>query len=260
HFNRELFDGTLPDVFIVYQRKPGMSGHFAADRYSARVGKFGKDELALNPDDFVGKTDKQINQTLNHEMCHVWRKRCCTLPPPKRATYHDQEWADKMKEIGLQPSSTGMVGGKETGQRMSDYIIPGGAFEQAHDKLAATGWKLNLESAHRPAPKGINNSKTKFTCRVCGQNVWGKPDTRTLCLFCFAELAERRGITVDVREVTMFAADVPAAVPSPSYEPEPPPVPAYEPEPSPPLKRGRPKGLKDKIKAAASQSYDTNQQ
>jgi hypothetical protein len=36
-----------------------------------------------------------------------------------------------MKAIGLQPSSTGMVGGKETGQHMSDYEIPGGPFSTA---------------------------------------------------------------------------------------------------------------------------------
>ena len=41
-----------------------------------------------------------------------------------------------------------------TGQRMSDYIIPGGPFTQAFAKLAAIGWCLNLQSAHRPGPKG----------------------------------------------------------------------------------------------------------
>jgi hypothetical protein len=46
--------------------------------------------------------------------------------------------AAKMKLIGLQPSSTGMVGGKETGQHMDHYIIPGGRFEQVYDILAAS--------------------------------------------------------------------------------------------------------------------------
>jgi hypothetical protein len=81
-----------------------------------------------------------------------------------------------MKSIGLQPSSTGMVGGKETGQKMMDYIILDGPFTKAFAKLAATGWRLNLQSAHRPAAKGAVNSKTKFTCSQCGQNACGKPD------------------------------------------------------------------------------------
>jgi len=33
---------------------------------------------------------------------------------------------------------------------MQDYVIPGGRFANAFAALAATGWKLNLESAHRP--------------------------------------------------------------------------------------------------------------
>jgi hypothetical protein len=66
-----------------------------------------------------------------------------------------------MKEIGLQPSNTGMVGGKETGQRMMDYIIPDGAFTKAFAELAATGWKLNLQSAHRAGGKKAPSSKTK---------------------------------------------------------------------------------------------------
>jgi hypothetical protein len=69
-----------------------------------------------------------------------------------------------------------MVGGKETGQKMTDYIIPDGPFTKAFAKLAATGWRLNLQSAHRPGAKGAVNSKTKFTCSQCGQNAWGKPD------------------------------------------------------------------------------------
>ena len=96
-----------------------------------------------------------------------------------------------MKSIGLMPSSTGAVGGKETGARMSDYILPGGAFSQAYAKLAATGWKLNLQSAPRQGPKGMTaNSKTKFTCSSCGQNAWGKPDLKILCQPCGKPMLE----------------------------------------------------------------------
>jgi hypothetical protein len=80
-----------------------------------------------------------------------------------------------------------MVGGKETGQRMMDYIIPGGAFTGVYARLAATGWKLNLQSAHRPGAKGGTNSKTKFTCPSCGSNAWGKPDTEITCTPCAIE-------------------------------------------------------------------------
>jgi len=181
HFNRELFDGQLPDVFITYQRKANSYGYFSPDRFTGRVDKTGRHELALNPDGFVNQSDQQVCQTLNHEMTHVWQH---AFGKPSARGYHNREWAAKMKAIGLQPSSTGMVGGKETGQRMSDYIIPGGRFEQAYGKLAATNWKLNLESAHRPGGTRGPSSKTKFTCSNCGQNAWGKPDLAIICEPC----------------------------------------------------------------------------
>jgi hypothetical protein len=250
HFNIELFDGKLPDVFITYQRRPNSAGYFSPDRFSGRVGKFGRHELALNPDGFIGQTDKQICQTLNHEMHHVWQAHCGT---PSARGYHNKEWAAKMKANGLQPSSTGMVGGKETGQRMSDYIIPSGRFERAFEKLAATGWGLNLQSAHRPGPKGGTNSKTKFTCGLCGYNVWAKPPSPTgfpVCGACCVAAG------ININGFRMQAADtaVPAvAAPSPSYEIN---LPVDEPVKP---KRGRPKGSKNKPKdgpGAAIQSYE----
>jgi predicted SprT family Zn-dependent metalloprotease len=181
HFNRELFAGELPDLLIDYQRRARTGGYFSPERFSARGGDFRKHELALNPDAFVGKSDEFICSTLVHEMTHEWQQEFGT--PPKRA-YHNKEWAAKMKSIGLQPAANGMVGDKETGQAMSHYIIPDGAFTKVFAALAATGWKLNLQSAHRPGKHKGPNSKTKFTCTSCGQNAWGKPDLDIMCRPC----------------------------------------------------------------------------
>ena len=90
----------------------------------------------------------------------------------------------RMKAVGLQPSSTGAVGGKETGQHMTHYVIPDGPFACAYAKLAATGWKLNLQSAQQPGRQNGTSSKTKFTCLNCGQNAWGKPDLAIDCEPC----------------------------------------------------------------------------
>lgn len=230
HFNGEPFNGQLPDVLITYQRKAHSLGYFAADRFSSRTEKFAKHELALNPDGFIDKTDKQICQTLVHEQVHVWQK---AHGKPASRGYHNTEWAAKMKTIGLQPSSTGMVGGKETGQRMSDYVIPGGPFERTFTKLAAAGWKLNLQSAPRPGQKGGVNSKTKFSCPTCGQNVWGKPDTMVLCMDCFTE--QNADSTFEYRGAMMLSASEPVPTVT-SYEITKPSVeePAMR-------KRGRPK-------------------
>lgn len=69
HFNKELFEGKLPNCFITYQRKAHSAGYFSPDRFSGRTGH--KHELALNPDGFIGQSDLQICQTLGHEMVHV---------------------------------------------------------------------------------------------------------------------------------------------------------------------------------------------
>ena len=119
-------------------------------------------ELAMNPDSFTGRTDEEILSTLAHEMAHVWQQTHGTAP---RRSYHDRQWAAKMKEIGLQPTDTGEPGGKETGQSVTHYIVPGGPYAAAYAKLKATGFQLHWQSA--PAgheAKAKKASKTKFTC------------------------------------------------------------------------------------------------
>jgi hypothetical protein len=194
HFNKELFSGSLPDVFITYQRRAHSLGYFANDRFAGRISKSGAHELALNPDGFVGETDRKICSTLVHEQVHVWQH---THGKPASRGYHNRQWADAMKAVGLQPSSTGKPGGRQTGQCMSHYIIDGGEFSQSYDRLAATGWRLNLQSAHRPGPRGGVTSKTKFSCTVCGQNAWGKPDLQIGCLVCGVEMRPVRPLGHD---------------------------------------------------------------
>ena len=63
---------------------------------------------------------------------------------PPRRSYHDRQWAAKMKEIGLQPSTTGEPGGKETGQTVTHYIVKGGAFAQADRQAQGHGLSAPL--------------------------------------------------------------------------------------------------------------------
>jgi predicted SprT family Zn-dependent metalloprotease len=127
-FNRELFSSSLPQVLVTLQRHANARGYFSPERFSGRIDKTAVHELALNPDSFIGRTDEMILSTLVHEMAHVWQQ---THGKPPRRSYHDRQWAGKMREIGLQPSSTGAEGGKETGQSVSHYIIPGGRYAKA---------------------------------------------------------------------------------------------------------------------------------
>jgi hypothetical protein len=91
-----------------------------------------------------------------------------------------------MKEIGLQSSTTGAPGGKETGQSVTHYIIPGGTYAKAYAKLKARGFQLHWQSAPQgKQAKAKKASKTKFTCPECGQNAWAKPDALLICGNCY---------------------------------------------------------------------------
>jgi predicted RNA-binding Zn-ribbon protein involved in translation (DUF1610 family) len=184
-FNRELFGGSLPQVLVTLQRHANTRGYFSPERFAGRIDKAAVHELALNPDGFASRSDEEILSTLVHEMCHVWQQTHGKAP---RRSYHDRQWAAKMREIGLQPSSTSEPGGKETGQSVSHYSISGGPYARAYGKLAAQGFQLHWQSAPRDKQgKAKKASKTKFTCPECGQNAWAKPDALLLCGECSAE-------------------------------------------------------------------------
>ena len=170
-FNAELFESSLPKCFLTLECRANSLGHFAYNFFVDRVGGDGRlHKLSLNPDGFTGKPDEEILSTLCHEMTHCWQF-CHGQQKPKRA-YHNQEWADGMKAIGLHPSSTGMPGGNETGQRMDHFIVDGGPFQVAYEKLTKTGFKLNWQSAVRSnRQKKGSGGKEKFTCGC--RNMWG---------------------------------------------------------------------------------------
>ena len=129
YFNSVLFNNKLPAVMITLQHSKQFNGYCWKDKFSVR-GVEGNNtktyEIALNPDTFRGRTDKDILSTLVHEMVHVAHYETGKAP---KGGYHDKKWGMMMKLIGLHPSNTGAVGGKETGNRMSHYIITGAAFD-----------------------------------------------------------------------------------------------------------------------------------
>ncbi len=195
YLNGKLFGGTLPDVLVTLQRHARSRGYFAAERFAGRNDESRAHELALNPDAFAGRTDREVISTLLHEMVHLWQQEYGT--PPRRA-YHDKEWAAKMKAVGLQPSATGEPGGKEIGQNMTHYIIRGGRFDKAFDELAAKGFALRWQSIpfDKAGRAKARASKTKFTCAVCQQNAWAKPDAVLICGVCYEDDPDEISIMV----------------------------------------------------------------
>ncbi|MBU2580258.1 MAG: SprT-like domain-containing protein [Alphaproteobacteria bacterium] len=127
YFNEKLFDGRLPKALITLQRKEGAGGFYAHQRFrKAEGGRI--DEIALNPSHFAGTSTLFLASILVHEMVHMEQ---AYFGKPGKGGFHNDEWGRMMKRVGLHPSSTGNSGGKQTGTRMSHYIIPGGDFERA---------------------------------------------------------------------------------------------------------------------------------
>jgi predicted SprT family Zn-dependent metalloprotease len=204
-FNAELFAGTLPPTMLTMQRSQSVHGvvfgYFRPHGFkNNRNDKRTVDEISVNPAVLSGSPTLENLQTMVHEQCHQWQFR---FGKPSRKTYHNREFAGKMKEIGLQPSSIGQPGGAETGQTMADYPIPGGKFLAACDKLLASGfvfsWGSNAPVQPKPAPAAGNaasgdgvkeneggkaGKKVKYTCPKCNARAWGKSTLNLVCGEC----------------------------------------------------------------------------
>jgi len=106
-----------------------------------------------------------------------------------------------MKEIGLQPTTTGEPGGKEVGQSVTHYIIPGGLYAAAYWRLSATGFHLNWQSQpFSTERKKKAASKTKYTCPTCATNAWAKPETALICGGCYEEDGETTLMVAEEQE------------------------------------------------------------
>lgn len=158
HFNDKLFEGILPVCLFTYQRQAKLMGYVSFNRWVNTEGKT-VDELAINPAYFANYPVSSILQTLCHEMVHIWQEY---HGKASRGGYHNSEWSWKMQSVGLMPSSTGKPGGDLVGQQMSDYIIKGGAFEQACKELLESGFRLSWYDTVQipPQPSTSNTKKT----------------------------------------------------------------------------------------------------
>ena len=188
HFNATLFDGQLPACLITLNRRPKSRGYFVGDNFASLVYDGQKtSEIALNPDTFKGRTNEDILSTLAHEMAHLWQH---AFGKTGRGGYHNTQWANKMKEIGLAPSDTGLPDGKETGDHMTHTIVAGGRFDLvAREFLKQRGETILWYSgepteASKTRKAKSKASKTKFTCPDCEQAAWAKPTAKLMCGEC----------------------------------------------------------------------------
>lgn len=170
-FNVSLFEGKLPQTVITVQRDRNTMGYFSPLRWSNQIGAKAH-EIALNPAYFAKRKVIEIFQTLVHEQCHAWQYE---FGEPSRHGYHNAEWADKMVSVGLMPSSTGEIGGDRTGQRMSDYPIPNGPFEQTCRKLIGDGFSFYWTDRRIAKIDGDNveaEMRTEIPAEIADPNIY----------------------------------------------------------------------------------------
>lgn len=159
HFNGELFESQLPEIIFTVQRQKGVLGYFAPERWSSVEGKHCH-EIAINPSHLGQSRTIDVLQTLVHEMAHCWQHCFGT---PSRGNYHNKEWAYKMIDIGLQPTSTGLPGGNIVGPQMSDYPIENGRFLEACDALVSNKSFTIPWIDRRPTPKSELHTNSATT-------------------------------------------------------------------------------------------------
>lgn len=193
YFNEKLFDGELLRCLITMQRRRQAYGYYCSARFASYDGKEIVDEIALNPVHLATRTAKQVLSTLVHEQCHLWQHH---FGKPSRSGYHNRQWAQKMRSVGLIPSDTGEPGGREVGRRVSHYIAEGQAFDRACDDLLSFGFVIpyvdvrssnSLPSANRIRAAKLA-SKSVYVCPHCGVRLWGKPRLHVVCGLCDVQL------------------------------------------------------------------------
>ncbi len=201
YYNHKLFLGELPECMVSLVRAYEYHGAFSPNRWIEKNSDTQPiHEIVLNANTMT-RPDKAWHSTLVHEMAHLY------IQVNGKATsrgYHCKRWAAKMKHIGLHPSHNGMPGGKETGRRVTHYIIEGGAFEKAFNKISAKDIaKYNLPyqsliglptssavvasaAPHSPVPESRSGVKVGYEC-TCGNKVWGKAGLELLCWDCLCD-------------------------------------------------------------------------
>lgn len=185
HLNKHIFAGELPQPILTLSYHRSAYGYFRNECFTDDNDSDKLDEISLNPWTFEDRTNEEILSTLAHEMVHLWQH---TFGTPKK-THHDKEWASKMEEIGLMPSSTGLPGGKRTGRNVSHFIIDD---ETTAFKKAIKTIDFELEIIGKMGPKISKGSRrSKYTCPQCEVNAYGKKELSLICGSCNEQMEEQ---------------------------------------------------------------------
>lgn len=204
-FNERLFGDKLLPVVLNFSRHANCYGFFAPDRWFDAVGDLVTHEISLNPSHLRHRDLRASYSTLVHEMVHCWQQE--HGKKKSKRGYHNGEWAEMMKRVGLQPTTTGLPGGSETGYSVTHMVIDGGAYDQAFQAMPD---ELKLpwlcEEPEKPEKEKRAKSKIKYTCASCDARAWAKPGASLKCGDCDQVMAPEED-EEDTEAAAELAAD-----------------------------------------------------
>ena len=197
YLNQKLFNGALPRPMLLFTRNPKiLGGYFSNEKWFNTDGTKA-DEIALNANQLVEGDEIEIFGILIHEMTHQWQFH---YGSPGRGGYHNREWADFCLTIGLKPINV-KDPDAETGDAINTILVKGGRAMLALANMPETitipfySELMDAPSAPEepkgpqapeevPVPKPKSGSRTKYTCTICGTNLWGKNGLKIMCMAC----------------------------------------------------------------------------
>lgn len=165
HFNERLFDNKLPVCLLTLRSSARRHGYHHTGRFVNTRGQT-LDELGLNPAHFTLEPPEEVLATLVHEMVHHWQTH---FGRASRTNAHNRQWGHKMRDIGLEPSSTGLPFGKAVGSSVSHFILPGGAYITACSELLADGFEIPWFDRH--VPRAQNRAHVQSVLEQAGMAV-----------------------------------------------------------------------------------------
>jgi len=195
-FNKELFQAKLPTCLLVLSTSRGnVAGHFARGKWERTSQKV--HEININPSFLSTATDMEIASVLVHEMVHL---KQALFGSSGTGGYHNKEWARYMEQIGLMPSKTGKPGGQKTGFKMYHYVIKGGVFENAFNKMPKSMFlPFKTQLAIQQNKRRKAKDKLKYSCANCDSKLWGKPGLTPICGNCLIPMKSNDEDTLDIK-------------------------------------------------------------
>jgi len=202
-FNQRLFEGKLPKVMLTMSRNANLVGGYFSPKKWFDENKEEIGEIAINANVLKQTGIVKAMSILIHEQVHLWQ---FAHGKPSRGGYHNREWSDKCKDIGLLPVGPD---GQDTGQTIDTDLIEDGLAIKAIEDLPEEDlfpWMSEpLENPdggggggggtapNRPPLPKKPGTRTKYTCPACGWNLWGKAGGTFMCMTCNQLFIEMKG-------------------------------------------------------------------